>query len=352
MEWLKLSAETPGVIRDENGVPIEWPLLKVGENPICQEGEDGSITLTAEQMARIVAYFAKKGEKIPLDSEHYLFELANRKQMDEAEVLRLFPGGVAALGFGTLALAGEDLRIKVKWTPTAYEFMREKIYNYFSPVIRGLEKGPLRITSVAMTNVPAINKLDALAARAETNQPATGGKDQMIKFNKALAKLLGRDSVALGAETSEEEKDRIAAEIESKATLIEQVKTLLGLAPEASLDEVIAALKAETGKAATADEKQQQLDELAATAEKNEHARLVSLGRVERKIVEADMPYVNSLDSKALKAHLDHTSPKFPARLPDQGRKGDPDALALTAEEKLICKKLRISEEDFLKERN
>ena len=31
--------ESPGVIRDENGVPVEWTLLKVGDNPICHDSE-------------------------------------------------------------------------------------------------------------------------------------------------------------------------------------------------------------------------------------------------------------------------------------------------------------------------
>lgn len=329
MDWIKLTAETPGVVRDENGVPIEWTLLKIGENPICQEGRDDSVTLSAEAVNSILDYYQKKGEEIPIDSEHYLYELANQKHLDEGEALRLFPGGVAALGYGSLALSGENLRIKVKWTPCAYEFMKEKIYKYFSPVLRGLEKGPPRITSVAMTNVPAINSLDALAASAQKTKPATGGKESMGKLEKALGRLLGRDNIALEAETKEEEKDKIACEVEEKASLIEQVKTLLGLGEEAGIEEVIAALKAETEKAKTADEKQSKLDELAASAEKQEHARLVAQGRTERKIVDSDMDYVNSIDSKALKAHLDHTSPKFPAKLPEPARK--PDALALSA---------------------
>ena len=32
-DGIMLSAESPGVKRDENGVPIEWTLLKIGENP-------------------------------------------------------------------------------------------------------------------------------------------------------------------------------------------------------------------------------------------------------------------------------------------------------------------------------
>ena len=100
MNWISLSAESPGVVRDENGVPVEWTLLRIGSNPICQEGKDGALVLTAEVMQQIMDYHAKKGELIPLDSEHYLYELANQKKLDESETLKLFPGGVAALGFG------------------------------------------------------------------------------------------------------------------------------------------------------------------------------------------------------------------------------------------------------------
>lgn len=176
MNWMALSAETRGVVRDKNGVPVEWTLLRMGDNPICQEGQDGAIRLSGEDMRQIMEYHRKKGELIPIDSEHYLYELANRKKLDEAETARLFPGGVAAMGYGELALKGDELRVKVQWTPAAYEMLKEKIYKYYSPVLRGIEKGPLRVTSVAMTNIPAINNLDALAARAESNKPVEGAE--------------------------------------------------------------------------------------------------------------------------------------------------------------------------------
>lgn len=339
MDWIALTAEAQRVIRDENGVPVEWTLLRIGDNPLCQEGKDDNLLLTAEQMSEILDYHRKKGELIPLDSEHYLYELANQKKLDEHETLKMFPGGVAALGYGSLALSGEELRVKVKWTPAAYEFMKEKIYKYFSPVIRGLENGPLRVTSVAMTNTPAINHLDALAASAN-KRPATGGKESMSKLENALKRLLGRDSIALGAETEEKEKDQIACEVEEKASLIEQVKTLLGLGAAAGIDEIIAALKAETEKAKTADDKQQQLDELAASAEKREHERLVAQGRAEGKIADSDMEYVNSLDSKALSAHLAHTARKVPLqRIPAPPRKSD--SVVLSAVDRVAIDSLR-----------
>ena len=197
-----------------------------------------------------------------------------------------------------------------------------------------------------MTNTPAINHLDALAASAnltpsdrKDKSEVSDRKDRMDKLGSAIGRLLGRDNLALSGETPEEEKDKIACEVEEKASLIEQVKQLLKLAPEATLDEVIAALKAETEKAAGADEKQEKLDEMAASAEKQAHADLVAKGRAERKIVDSDMEYINSLDSKALKAHLDHTAPKFPGKLPDPPRKAD--SIALSAADRSAIDSLR-----------
>ena len=348
--WISLSSEKLNVVRDEHGVPIEWTLLKVGDNPLCQEGIDGNLHLTSENMSNIVDYFTKKGELIPIDSEHYLYELANLKKIDEAETLRLFPGGVAALGFGSLALSGDNLRINVKWTDSAYEFMKEKIYKYFSPVLRGITNGPLRVTSVAMTNTPAINNLDALAASATNTPNNSGRKDNMSKVTQALQKLLGRDSIALEAEGEEE---KIAAEIEAKANLLDEVKKILKLEANATVEEIIAALKAEAEKAQSADDKQAELDELAAAAEKKAHADLVAQGKSDGKITEADMEYVNSLDSKALSAHLAHTSRKVPVGKLDIPAKRS-DEIALSAVDRMAIEVLRNSgiknaEDEYLK---
>jgi len=331
-------SESSGVIRDENGVPVEWGLLRIGENPIVKNGSSGTITLSAEDADGIIEYFRSKGELIPVDSNHYLHELANRKGLDESEVLKLLPSGVAAMGYGSLALSGGELRFRVKWTPTAYELMKEKIFKYFSPAIRGIVHPPLRITSVAMENEPAINHLDALAAGA--NDKTTRKDHSMNRLEKAIGKLTGRDSIALGSETSEEEKDKLACEVEEKADLIAQVRQLLNLPEDAGIEEIVAALKAETGKAAEADEKQQKLDEMAASAERKAHADLVAKGRAEGKIADADMEYVNSLDSKALSAHLAHTAVKLRiARIAQPERKTD--TVALSAADRVAIDSLR-----------
>ena len=354
-DGIMLSAESPGVKRDENGVPIEWTLLKIGENPIVKNGEAGSLTLSGEDMKSIVDYFEAKGELIPVDSNHYLHELANIKKLDESEVLRLLPSGVAAMGYGSLALNGDELRFKVKWTPTAYELMKEKIFKYFSPALRGLVKGPLRLTSVAMENEPAINHLDALAASANNNpavQPQKRKDITMSKLDKALKRLLRRDAIALEGETSNEEKDKIACEVEEKADLFEQIKKLMGLAEEAGNSEIAAALKAIIDKAAGADEKQQKLDEMAASAEKAEHARLVAVGKSQGKVGPWNQAWVDSLDSKALSAALPHMAVEVNLNTvtPDTRRADDND-VALSADEERIIRTLGIKKEDYLKEK-
>lgn len=344
-DLIAFSSTGAGVFRDTDGVPVEWTLFSVGDTRYCQEGGDGLIRLTSDDLDAIVAHYEKKGEEIPVDSEHFLHYLAEKHGLEEREALALLPSGIAALGFGKLARLGDDLRIHVNWTPSGRAFLRDRIFKYFSPVIRGFQKGPLRVTSVAMTNTPAINHLDALCARAEKT---TTRKDKdMSKLEKALAKLLGRDSVALAAEGDGGGLDDLAAGVEEKAAIIEQVAKLLNLDSGASLDEIIAALTAEVEKAKAADEKQAKLDELAAAAERSEHDRLVAKGRAERKIVDADMDYINSLDSKALSAYLEHAAPKFPAPLdnkPPERR----DAVSLTSEDKAACRRLNIPEDKFL----
>lgn len=100
---------------DDNGVPVEWTLLKTGETAYTKEGIDGKLFFTEKDLSEMLSYHEKKGEEIPVDSEHFLFALASGKGMEESEVLKLFPTGGGALGFGRLFLAGNELKIKVKW---------------------------------------------------------------------------------------------------------------------------------------------------------------------------------------------------------------------------------------------
>ena len=113
-----------GIVKqDANGVPEEWTLLHAGVNRLVKNGKDYELHLSVEDLDAIAAYQAKKGEAIPIDSNHYLHILAEKHGVEESEALRLIPSGVAAMGFGTLFREGDELRIRAEWTPGAYELL-------------------------------------------------------------------------------------------------------------------------------------------------------------------------------------------------------------------------------------
>ena len=113
-----------------------------------------------------------------------------------------------------------------------------------------------------------------------------------------------------------------------------------------------AALKAIIDKAAGADEKQQKLDEMAASAEKAEHARLVAVGKSQGKVGPWNQAWVDSLDSKALSAALPHMAVEVNLNTvtPDT-RRADGDDVALSADEERIIRTLGIKKEDYLNEK-
>ena len=66
---------------DSNGVPVEWTLLKAGETSYTKDGIDGKLSFTEKDLSEMLSYHEKKGEEIPVDSEHFLFALGRGKAL-------------------------------------------------------------------------------------------------------------------------------------------------------------------------------------------------------------------------------------------------------------------------------
>ena len=321
------------VKRDSNGVPTEWTLLHAGVNRLVKNGKDYELHLSVEDLDAIAAYQAKKGEAIPIDSNHYLHALAEKHGVEENEALRLVPSGVAAMGFGTLFREGEELRIRAEWTPGAYELLKEKIFRYCSPVIRGLKEGPIRITSVAMENEPALNCEDVLAAGGEDADPEDiAGNVLELKvpqdpIERALGKLLGKsflDQIALAGEDDEEGAcERTAAAIEAKAETIAALRAGLGLTDGDPDEAMSGALDAVKERANEADSLRRELDTLAAAAEDRRKAELIERGLQEGKLTHALEGWAKSQDCAVLASYLEHAPAVVPGRMefaPDRKR--------------------------------
>ena len=337
---------------DENGVPIAWRLLKKGSNPLVKNGVHGSIELDGEDMRQIISYHQAKDELIPIDSRHYLYLLANQHEIDENELLKRMPQMVGAMGFGKLELrkGDEELWIcAIQWAESAYKLMKEKIFRYFSPAIRGLTKSPLRVTSVALENEPCLNSLDAFAAQADDDEDikkfTTGEK--MNRIQKAIAGLLRLDSIALAADGDNPD---VAAAIEGKAKLITQLRETLKL-PETVTDEtILAALKGAIEKAGGFDALKQELDQIKADQEVAKRDALVEKGLADGKLTyESAEAWAKKQDAAALAAYLEH-APVVVAlgKVSDKVTSKEVDDVALSAEDENAIRTLKLDREKYI----
>lgn len=354
------------VIRDKNGVPEEWTLLHLGENPFVKNGVKGVINLNGDDLDEIVRYFNEKGELIPVDSHHYLHHLSITNNMDESDVLKFIPDGVAAMGFGTLRRCGAHLRFRVKWNPSAYKLLMEKIFRYFSPVIRGLSGGPLRITSVALENQPAINNLDALAASAESisvsgTSPELNKNQQekemsMTQVEQALCRLLQVDTLQLSAETPDGNETLVQA-IGEKAELIGEFKRSLQLEENVPDSVLVIALKnlienadGKEALLAQINELQKENESFRAERDQKRHQDLIRSGLQSGKITPATESWWKKLDVEQLAAHLEQAPVMIPqGTLPLSSLKEmEQPSCHLTEEDKTVCRHFGFTEEDFL----
>lgn len=191
---------------DAQGLPQRFLILPYGPGTLTIEGQTTPFEFTPELAAAILAHAATKDEAIPIDCEHASFHLAESLAHEEG-ILAATPllGERLACGFVRLAADEAGLWARVEsWTPRAATLLREKNYRYFSPVLRGLRDGHPRITSIALTNQPALDRLDPLVARGEpgagTGQaPHRQGDPTVDKLAELLGRLLGSDALPLSA---------------------------------------------------------------------------------------------------------------------------------------------------------
>lgn len=313
-----------GDVISEDGAPKPFRLFRIGENALTQNGKDFKLTLTPEDLENIVEYQSKKGEKIPIDSRHALMLAAEKAHVTESEALQAVPSAVAALGFASLERRDDGLYASdVELLPLGAELFRQGALRYYSPVIRGLDgKSPLRVTSIAMDNVPALNNLEMLAASAEavseTQTPGSGKNKEvnMTRTEIALRKLLGDESLALSDSTDEV----VATKLEALSAEIPELRR----------------------KAA-------EVDALKLAAETEQKKALIDKAVAENRVTNSEREGLMKLSTAWLAAEL----PKRPQNaapvnpLPEE--KDDDDAEALSAEEKAFAEKMGLTAEQFLK---
>lgn len=129
----------------------EWlRILPLGRVELVDRREP--LEVDAESLTAMVSDFQARGVDLVIDYEHQSL------QGERAP---------AAGWIKELAAREDGLWARVEWTPQAQEYLRNREYRYFSPVLRldPETRKPLVLMQVALTNVPAIKRLPPLVAK-------------------------------------------------------------------------------------------------------------------------------------------------------------------------------------------
>lgn len=249
------------VIRGPDGVPTAWRLLRMGQNPLNYGGKALTLDLTPAAALSAMEYHKTKGQKVPLDSRHFLYHLADKLHVPESDVRKMMPETPGTFGFGDLESKPDGLWLtNIEYAPLGRELMKERVFRYFSPGLRGIDPATMtpitgaaadnfRVTSVALENEPALNDIPSLTGSepdAGTRVTLSAIKQsirrlQMTPLEQALAKLLGKTSVALAADGGGD-VTAAADAVNGIAELLGQIKAALALKPESTPEEVGKAL--------------------------------------------------------------------------------------------------------------
>ena len=211
------------ILKEMTGAPAEFQVLPEGKIEI--EGMDPAF-LDEAAAGGVIAAFKARGNDMVIDYEH--------QTLDD--------GQAPAAGWikNPIWKGAEGLWAAVEWTKKAKEYLENREYRYFSPVMLvGAKDGRVvRLVNVALTNSPKINHLQPIVAKW----------------------------------------DAMEMTIEEEAIMIEKLRKLLGLAADAGEDKVLEAVTLSVNKAATLVACKEILDALGAKADagKEEVVRIVA----------------------------------------------------------------------------
>jgi phage I-like protein len=228
--------------------PTEWRIFAYGQNT----SDKGNFVFDEVAADAVMAAFAKKGSALTMDYEHQALAASSNGQpapnscYSWEPAIRLNDAGKPEL-WATNA----------KWTERAAGMIRSKEYLYFSPAFETEKKTGrvLRIVNMALTNIPALDKLEPLVAATQTHHhdgeddmktckvcgaAINDGDEIMHAGHASMAKLTAL--VGLTAAAGETEITGVVSEL---ATFRSQVVELTGAKNPVEALGLVAALKSQ-----------------------------------------------------------------------------------------------------------
>jgi|GEM_PF-376732 len=224
------------VLKEMTGAPTEFQLLPWGKIDISG---DEPAYLYDQEAAALIEEFKKRGNDMVIDYEHQTMQ----------DVQAPAAGWIKRLVWkGT-----EGLWVAVEWTAKAAEYLKNREYRYFSPVIwvSAKERRIVLLENVALTNQPKINNLKPLMAKMRHEDENKKQEREAIMFEK-LKKLLGLANEAGDDKIEEAVTQLVAKNVKlegdaAKVVACKEVMDALGAKEGAGKDEIVqivASLKA------------------------------------------------------------------------------------------------------------
>lgn len=213
------------ILKELSGAPVEFQVLPEGKIEIEGEAPAHIDEVAARE---VIAAFKARGNDMVIDYEHQSIQ----------------EGQAPAAGWirDLIWKGTEGLWAVVEWTKKAKEYLENREYRYFSPVmlIKAKDRRVFRLINLALTNTPAMNHLRPIVAKwngAMTPEGNNQSKEDIML--EKLKKLLG-----LAADAAEEQV------VEAVGLMVDKLKDKETAPPVVACKEVLDALgaKADAGK--------------------------------------------------------------------------------------------------------
>ena len=329
----RVSPETAG-----GPAPGRIQLFPAGEFS-ARDGRPGTLkgvkakawTLTFDDAAAVIARWRQRETPLVVDYEHQTINAAENGKPAPAA------GWIESLEAGA-----DGLYATVKWTEAARVFIKADEYRYISPVFSfDPETGAvLELKSAALTNYPALDGMDAVAARTEEDSPMKKETLEALRHFFGLAADADEDA-ALAALKAQGDGQTLTAMLTAAKEAIPDPSKYVPAAILTAAQEKNAAL------AAKVEELEGESTLAALTAEID--AALAD-GRLP-KACEAWAKATAKTNPEAIKGYIASAVPVAALTSTQTGGTppaGAPHTAALTDEEKYAAKAAGISETDFL----
>jgi phage I-like protein len=187
-----------------NGIPEEVKLLPLG----LVKSQKGNFHVDESSYRSMRNQFKNRNIDLVVDYEHQTLENVQA------------PAGG---WIKDLILKNDGIYAKVEWTNKAIDYLKNKEYRYLSPVVlvTKSDNKAVILHSVALTNTPAIDGMEAIINSLNNSIKGDGIMDEFDKAKKT-------DEISQNAELSEK---------------MFQVAIELGLKKDSNIDEILQAIK-------------------------------------------------------------------------------------------------------------